>query len=370
MRTKIQEPRVGLRDIATAAGVSVATVSRVLNGNKRVDPEIQKNVLNAAAELNFDLSQRVKSQALAFLLCNRTMLHTFHSRILAGAEEYCAARGWDVLYLSFSYSPNVPWKELHLPRVMQRNDAVRGAILAGTNSVNLIELLEHRGITFAVLGNNVMNEQEIVKHDVVFSDDVQGGYDITRHLIGLGHRHIGFVGNTRLPWFSRCFMGYRRAMDEAGLVPLQSDIHSEDDAEIGYLGTKSLLAGNEAVTAIFAGNDPTAHGVYKALRDGGLRIPHDISVVGCNDTIGAWVYPGLTTVREFPEELGKHMAQLVLNRIAEPGQAPQSVTIPTELIKRDSCRSIISENNVGGERTIREPEEAGELAFRSSARNW
>src|ERR1700751_1839155 len=106
MRKKIHERRVGLRDIAIAAGVSVATVSRVLNGNNRVDPEIQKNVLNAAAELNFDFSQRVKPQAVAFFLCNRTMLHTFHSRILAGAEEYCAARGWDMLFLSFSYSPN------------------------------------------------------------------------------------------------------------------------------------------------------------------------------------------------------------------------------------------------------------------------
>lgn len=360
MKSKIvQQRKVGLREIAAAARVSVATVSRVLNGNNRVDPAIQETVLDAAAKLNIDLSQRNKTKALAFLLCNRTMLHAFHSRILAGAEEYCAAHGWEMVFLSFNYSPRIPWKELHLPNVVQRHDVVRAVILAGTNSINLIELLEHKGITFAVLGNNVIDEPHYLKHDVVFSDDIQGAYDMTRHLISQGHRRICFVGNTRLPWFFRCFAGYRRAMDEAGLVPRHSDIHSEDDAEIGYLGTKSLLAGNEPVTAIFAGNDPTAHGVYKALRDGGLRIPDDISVVGCNDTVGAWLYPGLTTIREFPEELGKHLAEVVLNRIAIPRQDAQCVTIPTELIKRDSCRSIVSAADMTSGRTIREPDNLG-----------
>ena len=338
--SNIRQSKVGLREIALAAGVSVATVSRVLNGNNRVDPSIQKAVLDAATKLDIDLSQRNKTKALAFLLCNRTMLHAFHSRILIGAEESCAAHGWDMVFLSFNYSPHVPWKELHLPKVVQRHDVVRAVILAGTNSINLIELMEHKGITCVVLGNNVINEPRDLKHDVVFSDDIQGGYDMTRHLISLGHRHIGFVGNTRLPWFSRCFAGYRRAMEEAGLPPRQSGINSEDDAEIGYLGTKSLLAVKEPITAIFAGNDPVAHGIYKALRDSGLRIPDDISVAGCNDTVGGWLYPGLTTIREFPEQLGKSLVEVLLSRIANPRQDRQCINIPTELIKRESCRSI------------------------------
>ena len=282
------------------------------------------------------------------------MLHAFHARILAGAEEYCAAHGWDMVFLSHDYSPHVPWKELHLPKVVKRHDLVRAVLLAGTNSINFIELLEHQGIAFALLGNNVIGEPQYLKHDVVFSDDIQGAYDMTRYLISQGHRRICFVGNIRLPWFSRCFAGYQRAMNEADRVPRHSDIHSEDDVEIGYLGTKSLLAGNEPVTAIFAGNDPTAHGVYKALRESGLRIPDDISVAGCNDTVGVWLYPGLTTIREFPEELGKHLAEVVLNRIANPRQDAQCVTIPTELIKRDSCCSIVSAADMTSGGTIRE----------------
>lgn len=337
--------KVGLREIAEAAQVSVATVSRVLNGNNRVDPTIQKTVINAATMLKVDLSQRNKTKALAFVLSNRAMLHAFHSRVLHGAETYCTAHGWDIFFLSFNYSPHAQWNELHLPRVMQRRDVVRAVILAGTNSSNLIELLDNKGIPYVVLGNNVIGDLQQLENDVIFSDDTQGSEDTTRYLIGLGHRHICFVGNTRLPWFARCFAGYRRAMEESGLAPTHSSIDSEDDAEIGYLGTKSLLARGEPITAIFAGNDATAHGVYKALRDSGMEIPDDVSVAGCDDTVGVWLYPRLTTIREFPEQLGKQMVETILNRIANPDQKPQRITIPTELIKRDSCRPISSSSD-------------------------
>jgi DNA-binding LacI/PurR family transcriptional regulator len=330
--------KVGLQEIALAAKVSVATVSRVLNGNNRVDASIQKRVLDTASKLDVDVTQRNKTKALAVLLSNRATLHAFHSRILVGAEAHCAAHGWDLVFLSFHYSPNVVWKELHLPKVVQRRDVVRAVILAGTNYQNLMELLEHKGTPYVVLGNNVIGAPDAFKGDAVFSDDTQGGREMTRYLIELGHRDVWFVGNVKLPWFRRCFEGYSRAMEGAGLVPRYSSIDSEDDAEIGYLGTKSLLSRGEAVTAILAGNDQTAHGVYKGIRDSGLRIPDDISVAGCDDTVGAWLYPGLTTTREFPEQLGKQMVELVLHRIANPGIDPQRVTIPTELIKRDSCR--------------------------------
>lgn len=332
--------KTGLREIAAGAKVSIATVSRVLNGSSRVDPVIQKAVLDAAAKLNVDVSQRNKTKALAFLLSNRTMLHAFHSRVLQGAETCCTANGWDMLFLSFHYSPTAQLNELHLPKVVQRRDIVRAVILAGTNSMNMIELLEQKGIPYVVLGNNIMGDAKLLKNDVIFSDENQGGNDMTRYLLGLGHRSIGFVGNLRLPWFSRCFAGYSRAMEDAGLAPIYSSIDSKDDTEVGYLGTKSLLARGERVTAIFAGNDQTAYGVYRAVRDSGLRIPEDISVAGCDDTVGGLLYPALTTIREFPEQLGKHMVEMILNRIAKPDLPSQSVTIPTEFVRRDSCQQV------------------------------
>ena len=340
--TSSKRDRIGLREIATLAQVSVATVSRVMNGNTRVDPALRQTVLDAAAKLDIDVSSRNKTKALTFLLSNRAMLHAFHSRVLIGAEAHCTALGWDMIFLSYNYSPNVSDRELHPPQILQRHDAVRAVILAGTNSMNMLRFLERKNITFAVLGNNVIDAtDDLKKYDVVFADDIQGACDMTRYLINLGHRHIGFVGNLRLPWFARCFAGYRRAMDDAGLSQHLNSTDSEDDVESGYLGTKSLLARNKSITAILAGDDPTAHGVYKALRDSGLRIPEDISVCGCNDTVGSWGHPPLTTIREFPEQLGKQLAEVVLNRIAAPNLEPQRVTVPTELIKRDSCRPIL-----------------------------
>jgi len=340
-----RKSKLGLREIASAAQVSIATVSRVLNGSTRVDPAIRQSVLAAAAELDIDLTERNKSKALAFLLSNRPRQHVFHSNILLGAESYCATRGWEVVFQALSYPPQSPGKELHLPKVVQRHDIVRGVILAGTNSPNLLEQLSNQRIPFVVLGNNVIGGIEDLNCDVVFSDDIRGGQDMTRHLVSLGHRHIWFVGNTRLPWFARCCEGYRRAMEEAGFEARVSSIDSEDEIEIGYLGTKSLLARSEPVTAIFAGNDPTAHGVYKALRDSGLEIPDDVSVVGCDDTVGCWLYPALTTIREFPEQLGKKMVELLANRIASPNEERQEVIVPTEIIKRDSCRPILLSDN-------------------------
>lgn len=338
MKANPQKIKIGLREIASAANVSIATVSRVLNGNKYVNPDIQKVVLQEARKLGVETSQRSKTKTLIFLLCNRAMPHAFHSRILSGAEAYCAAHGWDMVYLSFNYSANVPWNELHLPVAIQRRDTIRAVILAGTNSTNLTKLLTDRGIPFVVFGNNLMGDPQDFKDcDVVFADDIQGSQDAVRYLIELGHRHIGFVGNTRLPWFRRCYEGYRRVMEEAGLTPRESSTDSEDDAESGYLGTKSLLARDKSITAILAGNDPTAHGVYKALRDRELKIPGDISVAGCDDTVGTWLYPALSTTREFPEQLGKQLVEVVFNRLAKPDLAPQRVTIPTEFIRRDSC---------------------------------
>src|SRR5579862_288163 len=344
--------RIGLREIADLAQVSVATVSRVLNGNPHVDQAIQKAVLDAAAKLDIDVSTRNKTKAIAFLLSNRSLLHAFHSRVLIGAEKHCTALGWDMVFLSHNYSLNVTHRELRPPQILQRQDTVRAVILAGTNSMDMLQFLQRKHITFAVLGNNVVNATDDLKdYDVVGGDDIQGAYDMTRYLISLGHREIGFVGNLRMPWFSRCLAGYRRGMNDAGLSERLNSTDSEDDVESGYLGTKLLLAQHKKITAILAGDDPTAHGVYKALRASGLRVPEDISVCGCNDTVGSWLHPPLTTIREFPQQLGRQLAEVVLNRIQSPGLSPQRVIVPSELVKRDSCHPVLVPSNPGAATT-------------------
>ncbi|PYU69549.1 MAG: hypothetical protein DMG49_13085 [Acidobacteria bacterium] len=130
-------------------------------------------------------------------------------------------------------------------------------------------------------------------------------------------------------------------MKEAGLEPRFSEIRSED-RELGYLAVKSLLASGERPSALFAGTDEVASGVYQALQESGILIPEDISVAGFNDTLGELLHPGLTTAREFPKELGSHLAEFTLQRIREPNLPPQQLTIPTELVRRESVRRIES----------------------------
>jgi DNA-binding LacI/PurR family transcriptional regulator len=333
--------RVGVEEVAREARVSMATVSRVVNGSQAVTPLLRERVVKAAVKLGFDLEGKRKSRIIAFVLSNRAVLHPFHSAVLVGAEAYCAAHDYGLLFLPVQYSSEVPWKDLHLPEALRRQDIIRGAIVAGTNSQNLLDFLAQKGIGVVTLGNNVAGEWRKDGCSVVYFDDVDGAYGLTRYLQGLGHRHIWFVGNCRMPWFRRRFEGYSKAMEEADLQPLKNEIDSEDAEDIGFLATKSILKSGQPVTGIFAGEDAAARGVYKALQEAGLRIPADISVAGFNDIPeAAALTPPLTTVRVFTDQVGKQMAELVLRKIDQPDLGPQTVTIPTKLIKRESCAAI------------------------------
>jgi DNA-binding LacI/PurR family transcriptional regulator len=308
-----------------------------------VDRAIQKRVREAAEKLGIDLTHRNKARTLVFLLSNRDVLHPFHSHILIGAAACCAAQGWDMLFVLYRYPANLSRKELHLPQVMQRTDVIRSVILAGTNTPNLLELLDHRGIPYVALGNNVvLKDSKDLKCDAVFSDDIEGAYEMTRYLQQLGHREIWFVGNCSLPWATRCYQGYCRAMEEAGFAIHLSEIDSLEDAEVGYLGTKLLLSSGQPVHAILGATDETAQGIYRVLRERGLQVPDDVSVAGCNDGLGGYMNPPLTTIREFPQLLGKRLVDLALERIAHPDLPIQQVTIPIELVKRASCAVLQS----------------------------
>jgi LacI family transcriptional regulator, galactose operon repressor len=337
------EKKPSYKEVARLANVSPATVSRIAKGHLNVDPDLRTRVRKAAGVLGIDLEQKrnEKSNIVAFLLANRDLLHTFQARILSGAEAYCASHHRELLFMSFHYSPHVPARELHLPRILGEPGIVRAVILGGTNSPNMLAALSERNIPFAVLGNNVMGDWSSSDFDAVYSDDIQGAYDLTTHLIADGHRDIWFIGDVDLPWYARCARGYRECMAAAGLRPRLSHIHS-DDRQLGYLAMRSILSKGEPVTAVFAGSDQIARGIYEAVQQAGLRIPDDISVAGFNDTEGDLMFPPLTSVREFPEALGKHLAESVLKRIQQPDKPSRQLTIPTQLVVRQSTRPLAS----------------------------
>jgi DNA-binding LacI/PurR family transcriptional regulator len=329
------------KNLAKVANVSPATVSRIAKGQVNVDPAIRARVRKAADTLGIDLEQRrnEKANIIAFMLANRDLLHNFQARILFGSQTYCVSQDRELLFMSFRYSPSTPFKELHLPKILSERGIVRAMILSGTNSPNMLNALREREIPFAVLGNNVIGEWDSSTFDAVYSDDLQGAFELTSYLIAAGHRDIWFIGDVELPWYARCAEGYRRGMSEAGLEPRLSEIHS-DDRQLGYLAMRSIVSRGEPVTAVFAGSDQIASGVYEALRQLGLNIPDDISVAGFNDSEGSLFDPPLTSVREFPEELGTHLAEFVLRRIQTPDREPQLLTIPTRIVLRKSIKQL------------------------------
>ena len=325
--------KVRLQDIARAAGVSGATVSRVINRTGRVSPELEARVQRVATRLKVNLSERLKPRLLGFVLGNRPLLHPFHSRILAGVEAYCAEHEAHVVFLCLRYEARTPAAELALPRLLQRPDVLDGFVLAGTHAQNLVDRLAATGLPLAVLGNNVLRPWREGQVDAVYYDDVDGGYRMTQHLLASGHRDIWFVGNRQFPWFDRCYDGYARAMSEAGGLARVVAPDSDDPREAGYRGTTSLLEQGAAVTAIFAGSDATAQGACEAIRDAGRDVPGDISVAGLDDIEAATMHPRLTTVRIALEEVGRELADCVLSRSAAPGLPPRQRLVPTSLVE-------------------------------------
>ena len=339
-KAKQRGRKTGIQDVARAAGVSIATVSRVATGSDRVSSTLRGRVLKAASELSFELNGRGKAKIIAFILANRDVFNPFHAAIMVGAEAYCATQDCGLLFLPIRYGSNVPWQNLHLPPILERPGPVGAAILAGKNSQNFLDLLNHRGISFVVMGNNVVGSWDKDLCNAFYFDDIEGAMEATRYLQSLGHRDIWFAGNCQMPWFARRYEGYRRAMESAGMQPRLVDFDSGEGEDVGYIATKSILKGPEPMTALFAGDDAAAIGAYKAIHEMGLRIPDDISVLGFNDTEASSLNPPLTSVRVFTEQIGRGMAGLAFVRLAKPDLPHEMITIPTQLVRRESCMEL------------------------------
>jgi DNA-binding LacI/PurR family transcriptional regulator len=312
-----------------------------MTGSDRVSSELRNRVLKAASELKLDRNGKGKSKIIAFILANRELFNPFHAGVMVGAEAYCASHDCGLLFLPIHYGSNVPWQNLHLPEILKRPGPVNAAILAGKNSQNLLDLLSHRGISLVVMGNNVIGDWDNEHYSSVYFDEAEGAHEVTRYLLSLGHRDIWYIGNFQMPWFKSRYEGYRRAMQEAALPPRVNEFDSGEGEDLGYLATKSILKSGEPITALFAGDDAAARGAYQAIHESGLRIPEDISVVGFNDTEAASLRPSLTSVRVFTEQVGRGMAALAVERLTRPDLAPDAITIPTQLVKRESCREIL-----------------------------
>ncbi|MCS6846120.1 MAG: LacI family DNA-binding transcriptional regulator [Anaerolineae bacterium] len=336
-----------MRDVAETAGVSIQTVSNVLNGKAFVRPEIQARVMEAVVRLNYRpnrVAQRMRrgqAQALGFIVSDpnpRGLADPFYGEVLTGLAEMARARDYDVLIEWLPSDQPVRADDILSPFQTRRID---GAVifLHGENACNphlLNELIEAHAV-FVMLECDSLGDRGYS----VCAANFEGGRAVTQHLIARGHRRIAFLDSTqRWPAVDERRRGYESAMRAYGLDAYIMGVSSPDwTHEGGALAVGRMLEASDArPTAIAAATDLLAVGAMQAIRARGLRIPDDIAVTGFDDfDFASFVEPALTTVRLPAHEMGSRAAEMLLGHLSGGEVQPRHVVLPTELVVRRSA---------------------------------
>lgn len=335
-------PSPTIYDVARTAGVGVGTVSRVLNSSSRVSPETQERVLSAIRTLGFrrskvarQLSTGVQHRNIGVILPNIT--HPSFVERLRGMQLALGDQDNDYNLVLYSVSEPERYHEQLLAIVEQT--AVDGLLIATlTISEEQRELLIQAGIPFVTLSDACSGELNCIS-----PDNTHGGYMAAQHLLDLGHRRVAYIGDEfnnayGFPTSQLRYEGYLAAL-KAYDAPFRSDyvylgVHGEETA---HRLTEQLLALPELPTAIFAMSDIQAVGCIQAIREAGLRVPEDISVIGFDD-VQLSRYIGLTTVRQHLERSGYLGMQLLLDMLTMPEDIVSRQLPPLELVVRETTQ--------------------------------
>jgi DNA-binding LacI/PurR family transcriptional regulator len=328
-----------LEAVAAAAGVSRATVSRVINGLDRVSPKTRRSVQREVDRLGYTpnrvarslATRRTDSVALVIPEPTTTLFgDPFFPRLVAGISEALSAADKQLVLLA----PQSHDDEVRLERYLMAAQA-DGVLLVSLHGEDpLPSHLVKRGIPVVVGGRPPAEGVSYV--DV---DNVQGAMSAVRHLAGLGRRTIATItGPLDMASGSDRLSGYHKAMLEAGL-----EIDASLEAEAGFdqgrarQAMTDILARRPDVDAVFAATDLMAAGALQALRRAGRHVPQDVAVVGFDDSaLAESTEPPLSSVRQPIEEMGREMARLLLSQVASRRRVPSRSVLATELVVRES----------------------------------
>ncbi len=326
--------RITITAIAKEAGVSVPTVSRVVNGRSDVSPQTRARVEEILGRHGYRRrTARPRGPAGLVDLVFNDLDSPWAVEIIRGVEDVAHATGVGTVISAIHRRSSSTRQWLQNLRAR----ATDGVILVLTDLPLPIHAeLRRLGVPVVVVDPVGAPAMEV---PTIGATNWTGGMQATEHLISLGHRRIGFIaGPPRLLCSRARLDGYRAALEAAGLdvdreLLRQGDFYHES----GFAGGASLLDGAQPPTAIFASSDQMALGVHEAVRQRGLRVPDDVSVVGFDDLPEVrWSSPPLTTVRQPLSEMGQLAARTVLRLAAGERIESLRVELATDLVVRDS----------------------------------
>jgi LacI family transcriptional regulator, galactose operon repressor len=328
-----------MKRIASELGVSITTVSKVLNNRQDIGHATRARVLAKVAELGYQPNAVARSLTLrrthTLGVVIPDLMHSFFVEIVAGLETVASAQGYGLLLCSSNEDPAKERAEIDMLRQRQ----VDGIILASVNASGNTDLLQRLGPLGIGLVMIDRDDHPVVKCDRVVTDDVEVGRLATSHLVEQGRQAIAHITGPPIVHAKRRADGYKAALKELGARTRAEWIVRGGFMEAdGYRAMTKLLALKPRIDAVFSANDPSAIGAMKAIWDAGLRVPEDIAIVGAGDiALGDLLRVPLTTVSWSRDEQGKQAAKLLLDRIGpEPSDRFRSVVIPPRLIVRRS----------------------------------
>lgn len=332
---------VTIKDIAKAAGVSITTVSRALNGYSDVSEKTRSRIKKLAEELSY----RPNAQAQSLILKRTKTIgvilsdlkrsgakDAFPFELLCGINDKAGELNYDIIL--FSTNPNKQLKKSYSDLCFERN--VDGAILQGlkVNDPYLAEIIGQPHFPCVLVDIPVSGER--VGH--VTTDNLNGARDAVEHLIQLGHRKIGMINGYDEAVVSReRLSGYMLALQQAGIPYDPAYVFDGSFSEEGGAGAmQRLLELDSSITAVFCSSDLMALGALETLRHENIAVPERMSVVGYDDiSIVSYCSPKLTTVRQDAYELGVQATQMLIDTL-EGRQVKHKVVLSAELITRES----------------------------------
>ena len=317
-------PRVSMALVASRAGVSGQTVSRVANDSPNVDPATRARVEKAMAELGYRPNRAARAlrtgRSRTIGLVATTLATVGNSRMLQGVAETAAARGYALTVVTAEGSIDEAFQRLH-------DQGVDGAIVLNEASALAAGVRPPTGLHLVVIdapdGSGLASVQ---------SDHAGGAEAATAHLLALGHTQVHHLAGPADSFAAaERERGWRAALEQHGIHP-PALVRGDWTADAGHAAAAALAD----ATAVFCANDQMALGLLRALADAGRRVPEDVSVVGFDDVPEAANYrPPLTTIRQDFPALAEQAVQALIADI-EGDAAPQASLIPATLIERDS----------------------------------